>query len=399
MKIAAIVLSLLGLISSFAAVGIIPSIAGFVLSLKWFLEKKSINGARALAISVVGVLLPFIMYFNSFGFSLPYKKSAGLSFLSQIIYDNYTNLGLNMEWMVKDKAEELDFDVFEDAEQVESHEDLAESVGKEATFGDIDRKDVIASDDEKQGDSDSKGKLESSKNTKEQKSLDDEYELDIIDVIDHEMHTHKHKPTSTEVGASDDNMSCYGGLPVGTLLIARYFREDDHNCNPVLVLQNKSGKLCRYECKFIARDDDGNELAVSEKTVEVVQNDAKFVFEGRFDKKDLKGKLPSMYEFSVTKRDPYETDRLDDVAVYSKTEGNSVFLAAENTCDKKVKVDAFVLFFDGNELVDCIWLIPGSNSNVYVEPASVGTVTGDAYYKFDRIETYYTAYEAVDGKE
>ena len=378
MKIASVVLSLLGLISSFAVVGIIPSIAGFVLSLKWFLEKKSINGARALAISVVGVLLPFIMYFNSFGFSLPYEKSAGLSFLPQIIYDNYTNLGLNMEWMVKDKVEELDFDVFEDAEQIESHEDIEESATSESTF--------VAND--------SGGKEE-----KEQKSLDDEYELDIIDVIDDEMHTHKHKPTSTEVGASDDNMSCYGGLPVGTLLIARYFREDDHNCNPVLVLQNKSGKLCRYECKFIARDDDGNELAVSEKTVEVVQNDAKFVFEGRFDKKDLKGKLPSMYEFSVTKRDPYETDRLDDVAVYSKTEGNSVFLAAENTCDKKVKVDAFVLFFDGNELVDCIWLIPGSNSNVYVEPSSVGTVTGDAYYKFDRIETYYTAYEAVDGKE
>ena len=378
MKIASVVLSLLGLISSFAVVGIIPSIAGFVLSLKWFLEKKSINGARALAISVVGVLLPFIMYFNSFGFSLPYEKSAGLSFLPQIIYDNYTNLGLNMEWMVKDKVEELDFDVFEDAEQIESHEDIEESATSESTF--------VAND--------SGGKEE-----KEQKSLDDEYELDIIDVIDDEMHTHKHKPVSTEVGASDDNMSCYGGLPVGTLLIARYFREDDHNCNPVLVLQNKSGKLCRYECKFIARDDDGNELAVSEKTVEVVQNDAKFVFEGRFDKKDLKGKLPSMYEFSVTKRAPYETDRLDDVAVYSKTEGNSVFLAAENTCDKKVKVDAFVLFFDGNELVDCIWLIPSSNSNVYVEPASVGTVTGDAYYKFDRIETYYTAYEAVDGKE
>ena len=321
MKIASVVLSLLGLISSFAVVGIIPSIAGFVLSLKWFLEKKSINGARALAISVVGVLLPFIMYFNSFGFSLPYEKSAGLSFLPQIIYDNYTNLGLNMEWMVKDKAEELDFDVFEDAEQVESHEDSAESGGKEATFGDIDRKDVIASDDEKQGDSDSKGKLESSKNTK---SLDDEYELDIIDVIDDEMHTHKHKPTSTEVGASDDNMSCYGGLPVGTLLIARYFREDDHNCNPVLVLQNKSGKLCRYECKFIARDDDGNELAVSEKTVEVVQNDAKFVFEGRFDKKDLKGKLPSMYEFSVTTRQHIRTYFYNNSSSHHSVKSNIV---------------------------------------------------------------------------
>ena len=219
--------------------------------------------------------------------------------------------------------------------------------------------------------------------------------MDFIDIVDDEMHSHEHKPVSTEIGASDDDMSCYGGLPLGTLLIARYFREDDHNCNPVLVLQNKSGDLCRYECKFTARDGAGNQLAVSEKTVEVVQNDAKFVFEGRFDKNELQGKLPTMYEFSITRRKPYEKDRLDDIAVYSKTEGNSVFLAAENTCDKKVKVDAFVLFFDGNELVDCIWMIPQNNGLVSIEPGSAASIKGDAYYRFDRIETYYTAYEAV----
>ncbi|MBO4912243.1 MAG: hypothetical protein J5504_05910 [Butyrivibrio sp.] len=375
MKIAAIVLAVLGLITSFAAIGIVPSIAGFALSLMWFLEKKSINSARSLAISVTGILLPVVMYFNSFGFSLPYEKSTGLSFLSQIIYDNYTNLGLDMRGMIKNKEKEPEVEPATDYLKETADDKSIEADSEEYTFVD-----------------------ESQPKTDENKSIDDEYELDIIDIVDDEMHSHEHKPVSTEIGASDDDMSCYGGLPLGTLLIARYFREDDHNCNPVLVLQNKSGDLCRYECKFTARDGAGNQLAVSEKTVEVVQNDAKFVFEGRFDKNELQGKLPTMYEFSITRRKPYEKDRLDDVAVYSKTEGNSVFLAAENTCDKKVKVDAFVLFFDGNELVDCIWLIPGSDSNVFIEPESVGTVSGDAYYKFDRIETYYTAYEAVDSR-
>ena len=394
MKIAAIIFALVGLLTSFAAVGIIPSIAGFVLSLKWFLQKKSINSTRALAISSVGVLLPVIMYINSFGFSFPYEKRAGLSYLPQIIYDNYTNLGLNMEWMVKNEAQVQGLEEVKGAGQ----EDIDENGIKGAEKIDIDDEGRNGINRTDKNDTDIANTMGGNK-TDKKSGLDGKYSLDIFEKIEDVVDNYKHKPASSEVGASDDDMEFYGGLPVGTLLIAQYFREDDHNSNPVLVLQNKSGKLCRYECMFIARDEAGTQLAVSEKTVEVVQNDAKFVFEGRFDKKELKGKKPAMYEFSVTKRTPYEKDRLDDVAVYSKIEGNSVFLAAENTCDKNVKVDAFVLFFDGDELVDCIWLIPGSNSNVYVEPKSIGTITGDAYYKFDRIETYYTAYEAVEGKE
>ncbi len=392
MKIAAIILALVGLLTSFAAVGIIPSIAGFVLSLKWFLQKKSINSTRALAISSVGVLLPVIMYINSFGFSFPYEKRAGLSFLPQIIYDNYTNLGLNMEWMVKNEAQVQGLEEVKGAGQEDIDENGINGINR-TDKNDTDIANTMGGNKTDNNDMDGTGK------TDKKSGLDGKYSLDIFEKIEDVVDNYKHKPASSEVGASDDDMEFYGGLPVGTLLIAQYFREDDHNSNPVLVLQNKSGKLCRYECMFIARDEAGTQLAVSEKTVEVVQSDAKFVFEGRFDKKELKGKKPAMYEFSVTKRTPYEKDRLDDVAVYSKIEGNSVFLAAENTCDKNVKVDAFVLFFDGDELVDCIWLIPGSNSNVYVEPKSIGTITGDAYYKFDRIETYYTAYEAVEGKE
>ena len=392
MKIAAIILALVGLLTSFAAVGIIPSIAGFVLSLKWFLQKKSINSTRALAISSVGVLLPVIMYINSFGFSFPYEKRAGLSFLPQIIYDNYTNLGLNMEWMVKNEAQVQGLEEVKGAGQEDIDDEGRNGINR-TDKNDTDIANTMGVNKTDDNDMDGTGK------TDKKSGLDGKYSLDIFEKIEDVVDNYKHKPASSEVGASDDDMEFYGGLPVGTLLIAQYFREDDHNSNPVLVLQNKSGKLCRYECMFIARDEAGTQLAVSEKTVEVVQSDAKFVFEGRFDKKELKGKKPAMYEFSVTKRTPYEKDRLDDVAVYSKIEGNSVFLAAENTCDKNVKVDAFVLFFDGDELVDCIWLIPGSNSNVYVEPKSIGTITGDAYYKFDRIETYYTAYEAVEGKE
>ena len=154
--------------------------------------------------------------------------------------------------------------------------------------------------------------------------------------------------STDNIGKSDDDMPSYGGLPIGTLIIGQYFREDDHNCNPVLVLKNQTGDTYRYECVFIARDEEGEELAESEKTVEVVKNGASFVFEGRFDKGELSGKLPAMYEFSVSKRSPYETDVSDDVVVTSEVEDNGVVVTAYNAGEKKAKVDAYVLFFDGD---------------------------------------------------
>ena len=163
-------------------------------------------------------------------------------------------------------------------------------------------------------------------------------------------------------------------------------------------MQNKTDEEYRYECRFIARDEEGEELAVSEKTVEVVKEGAKFIFEGRFDKAELAGKLPDMYEFSVTRRAPYEKDMSEQVAVSSRVEGGTTVLTANNVSDKKVKVDAYVLFFDGNELVDCIWMIPRNGEDVCVNPGSSAAIRADAYYKFDRIETYYTAYEAKGGE-
>ena len=84
----------------------------------------------------------------------------------------------------------------------------------------------------------------------------------------------------------------------------------------------------------------------------------------------------------------------DDVVVSGEIEDNSVVVTAVNTSDKKVKVDAYVLFFDDKEMVDCIWMIPVNSGEVCIEPGSAAAIKGDAYYKFSRIETYYTAYES-----
>jgi hypothetical protein len=233
---------------------------------------------------------------------------------------------------------------------------------------------------------------------KEEKKKEDEDEQEntsIFESLDSIDPKEKNKGGIVSIAPSDDDMPSYGGLPVGTLIIAQYFREDDHNANPVLVLQNKTGNMCRDECIFTARDKDGNEMAVSEKTVEVVRDGSIFVFEGRFDKKDLGGGIPDAFEFSISKREPYEKDMSTEIAVYTAMEGNSAILTAENKSDKKVKVDAYVLFFDGEELVDCMWMIPQNTDEVCLEPGSAASIQGDAYYRFDHVETYYTAYEAV----
>ncbi|MBR4668966.1 MAG: hypothetical protein IKO84_00050 [Butyrivibrio sp.] len=398
-----IVLSIIGLILSLAFVGIMPSFIALILSIYCFVQKRSITRARALAMSVVGVIVPILMYFNSYGLSLPYPRTDGLSVVGGIIYDNYSNMGFNMEWMKKNlsapdgapqiTAEDL-ADVADSGASVEGMYYVSSGFG-DGSEGSDGSGSGSGSGSGAGTDGDAKGVGISADEDGEAAGTLDEYDYGIFEKLEDETEKYAKKPISDKVGASDDDMPSYGGLPVGTLVIAQYFREDVHNCNPVLVLQNKTGKTCRYEARFIARDEEGEQLAVSERCVEVVENDGKFVLEGRFDKNELNGDIPAMYEFSVTKRDPYEKNMAEDVVVYAKENGNSVVLAAENLSDKKVKVDAFVLFFDKDELVDCIWLIPHNEGEVCVTPGSVASISGDAYYRFDRIETYYTAYEAV----
>ncbi|WP_042256826.1 hypothetical protein [Butyrivibrio proteoclasticus] len=381
----ALIISILGLITSFGFVGIIPSLIAFVLNILNLKEEQSIRTTRPLAISLAGILLPLVMYLNSYGIGLPYEKPEKLGMLTQIIYDNYSRLGFDMSGLYsKGKDQEIaatvkaSSDMYYISDGVVLDDDGAkidESV-RESSFD-------KASDD---------GQKTSKEKNKISKELDPESIFESIDSLDE---SSGNDYGADKKGASDDDMPSYGGLPIGTLILGQYFREDDHNCNPVLVLQNKTGNDCRFECLFTARDEEGNELATSNKTVEVVKDGEKFVFEGRFDKDELGRKLPAMYEFLISKREPYEDNLYDEVTVLGEVVENSAFVTAMNTSKKKAKVDAYVLFFDGDELVDCIWMIPQNSGEVCIEPGSSAAIKGDAYYKFDRIETYYTAYEAV----
>ncbi|WP_026516997.1 hypothetical protein [Butyrivibrio sp. MC2021] len=403
MVVLVIVLSICGLLTSFGVVGIIPSIIAFGLSTFLFVREKSINLARAMAISAVGIILPFIMYINSYGFALPRVKDERLGFITQMIYDNYSNMGFNMDFLFKE--DNILSTVFFEKSNRGSDGDEIYYVSEGATVDSFAeakenaRKTVAvvttpegygegaSVDDSSECGSDKKGILN-------EVFFNDAEPGSIFESID----SLGDKSTgygADRIGPSDDDIPSYGGLPMGTLLLGQYFREDDHNCNPILVLQNKTEEDYRYECRFIARDEEGEELAISEKTVEVVKSGAQFVFEGRFDKAELEGKLPDMYEFSVTRRTPYEKDMSEYVAVSSKIDAGTAILTANNVSDKKVKVDAYVLFFDGGELVDCIWMIPQNTGEVCIEQGSAASIKGDAYYRFDRIETYYTAYEAV----
>ncbi len=347
-----------------------------------FIKDKSIEALRIIAISAAGVILPIIMYLNAYGFHLPYDDGSGRSAFKTILATNYGNLGIDL--FGKEKSSEEAVEALSGGTNEGEHgaePDIAEAAASEGTSESLES--ALAKLKDKNGQQDENvGGAESSYGS-------------IFESLDSIRKEDKNKGGIVSIAPSDDNMPSYGGLPVGTMLVAQYFREDDHNCNPVLVLQNKTGDLVRYECRFIARDKDGEELAVSEKTVEVVRNEALFVFEGRFDKRDLDGTIPDSYEFSITKREPYEEDMANLVSVYTATEGSSALLTAENKSDKKVKVDAYVLFFDGSELVDCMWMIPQNTDEVCLDPGSAATIKGDAYYRFDRVETFYTAYEAI----
>ena len=368
-----LIIAILGLITSFFLVGILPSLVSLVMGIVLFIkeEEKSISVVRIIAISAAGVILPIVMYLNTFGFHLPHKDPGGVSAFQQILSVNYSNFGIH---------------VF-DPKDSTAQESLAMADEESTVVTSPDQEDTYYVSHEPSEPVEETGSEESGKDIPENTSI-----FESLDSIDPK---EKNKGGIISIAASDDDMPSYGGLPVGTMLIAQYFREDDHNCNPVLVLQNKTGELVRYECRFIARDSEGEEIAISDKTVEVVRDGALFVFEGRFDKRDLGGSIPDAYEFSITKRAPYENDMADMISVYTAVEGSSALLTAENKSDKKVKVDAYVLFFDGKELVDCMWMIPQNIDEVCLDPWTAATIQGDAYYRFDRVETFYTAYEAV----
>ncbi len=363
----ALIISIIGLISSFFLVGIIPSLVSFVMGIKLLIEERSIDIVRIIAISFAGILLPIVMYLNTFGLHLPDRDDSGKNFYQRIMINNYSNLGVGLGLIEESEPETV---------QTEEDTDAPVSEDDEIVYY-----------------------SNTTKTHKDPEPVPEDKPSEnlpaIFESLDSISASERNKGGIISIAPSDDDMPSYGGLPVGTLIIAQYFREDDHNANPVLVLQNKTGNMCRYECIFTARDKDGNEMAVSEKTVEVVRDGSIFVFEGRFDKKDLGGGIPDAFEFSISKRDPYEKDMSTEIAVYTAMDGNSAILTAENKSDKKVKVDAYVLFFDGEELVDCMWMIPQNTDEVCLEPGSAASIQGDAYYRFDHVETYYTAYEAV----
>ncbi len=430
MTVIALIISILGLCLSFFLVGGLISIVTFILGMRLFLEEKSIPTFRIVAISAAGIIIPFVMYFNTFGFALPQSDGSGRNIFARILETNYSNLGLNFGKRTVDLAA----DTFKKAasgqgsdgegqeavgkmpggaagtaQDKETSKNGASSVaggaatGEAGSLSDSGKK---ASDNasNKGAGSDSTGsgfnkdKDDESTNSGSENNMKEKAQFSegsIFESLDSIKESQKNKGGIVSIAPSDDDMPSYGGLPVGTLLIAQYFREDDHNCNPVLVLQNKTGGEVRYECRFIARSSEGEELSESSKTVEVVRDGALFVFEGRFDKRELGGRIPDSYEFSITKRKPYETDLANQVSVYTATEGASALLTAENNSDKKVKVDAYVLLFDGEELVDCMWMIPQNTDEVCLEPGSAATIKGDAYYRFDRVETFFTAYEAL----
>ncbi len=76
----ALVISILGLASSFVLVGIIPSLISLTLGIRLLIEERTIEVVRIVAISFVGVILPIIMYLNTYGISFPRKMKTHRAF-------------------------------------------------------------------------------------------------------------------------------------------------------------------------------------------------------------------------------------------------------------------------------------------------------------------------------
>ena len=222
----ALIISFLGMLASFGFVGIIPSILAFVLNIFCLTKEKSINTVRSLAISIVGIILPIIMFYNSYGFDMPYDKGTGLSIIPQILYDNYLPFGVNLGPLFGLKENES-----------ENYILLSDNSENLPDF-DEDENVSIISDAETALDNTPEEKLDDSKKIDEKPQSDlfsdigsmfnltDENVEESIDSLDE---SEKDVYGADKVGASDDSMPSYGGLPIGVSVVGQYFREDDHN--------------------------------------------------------------------------------------------------------------------------------------------------------------------------
>ena len=93
-----LLISIIGLVMSLFVIGVLPSLVSLIWGIYLFVnaEEKTISGARIIAISTAGFLLPIIMYLNTFGFSLPKKDNSDVNFYQQILSTNYSNLGIDI---------------------------------------------------------------------------------------------------------------------------------------------------------------------------------------------------------------------------------------------------------------------------------------------------------------
>ena len=98
----ALIISILGLISSFFLVGILPSAVSLVLGIRLFLRDKSIETFRVIAISLTGIAIPIIMYINTYGLRLPHDYAEDTNAFTYILVNNYSGLGLDFEGKEKE---------------------------------------------------------------------------------------------------------------------------------------------------------------------------------------------------------------------------------------------------------------------------------------------------------
>ena len=119
----ALILAILGLVASLFLLGGAICMVTLGYGIYLFVKDKSIEALRIIAISAAGVILPIIMYLNTYGFHLPYDDGSGRSAYKTILATNYENLGIDL--FGKEKSIEV---VSEELAAMEDDDLAAETV-------------------------------------------------------------------------------------------------------------------------------------------------------------------------------------------------------------------------------------------------------------------------------
>ncbi len=325
----ALILSLIGLLSSFLLVGIFPSLAGMVFSLLAMIRKVTRTAILSLILGLLGIILSILFYLNTYGFASP---SAVLNGTAQPLETP----------LIFHKAPE---------------EEEAAGEGSGAT--------AAGSLGEATGAAQGTGTGETSGQEAAPNGVPSE--------------------AGGEQGTSPQTV-----VPEGLEAGETWTYDDAYAHCYDYAFTNQTQEPISVTVSYQALDANGAVLDTVIDTISAVPANEKFITEAVF-KKDI-GEIAQVIPEITVNPCGEEVFATDQVQVTTTKTENGEQVEAINHGEESVRVNVHILFFDQETLLQNSWVVPSNTKEYTILPQSTGTEQAVCRAgEYTHVEVYYGA--------